>query len=990
MKAFNAGGMDQDENHVCAPGDGGMAAASSHAAVPQTMSSLMLLLEMQRDMAVEQLRCEGLQGYLETVLSSAVRLPGFDCGGVYLCDKNSGELELIAHRGLSETFIKQVGHYHGDSPQALLVRAGKPVYGTREDLPPEVAESVAAEGLQLLAIIPIRDEDRVVAALNVSSHAHARIEHASRIMLETLAAQAEGTIALIRTREARQQAERQLWLAAEGAEIGSWVADFNSGGFEASELTLALHGIPSDFVLNAESAMEAVHPDDREKVAAALKRSIEHGEPYSCEYRTWLPGREGRWVYSTARFFDDRGHRRLYGVSWGITNNKKSEAALLEARETLERRVAERTAELEAANDALREQTEHLEMALDASHAGVSSWDIGSETLDWDNRVRMLYGFEKDGPITLEDLWGEMHPEDREKLRADVAAIDSPGCEDSWNHEFRIIHPVLGERWIGRLGRVERDETGRARRALGITFDITDRKRTEESLRRSEEKYRSLYESMMDAYASIDMDGRIIESNRAFQEMLGYTQDELCQLSYQDITPEKWHAMELEIAADERFLARGYTELYEKEYRRKDGCVFPVELRTFLLRNPNGVPTAMWAIVRDITERKTAEQTMLELNYNLERRVAERTAELRHSEARFRQLAEATFEGIAICEDGILMDANPQLAVINGYELSEMIGRPILDFIAPESREFLEERIKDPHETNYEFVGLRKDGSTFPGESHAFMRMWQGRRIRVSAVRDLTKVKQAAARLQAQQKELAQAQRLALISEISAGIVHQLAQPLSAIGMNIAAALADPETCGSPRCRHLEILAALQADVVRMRDTITHLRALADVERPKRSSIGFNELVERVLPLLREEAGRCQTKLMFNPGQNLPTVSADTVQISQVVLNLVRNAFEACANKEPDQRLVRLTTGVMVDGNVELNVIDSGSGIAEEVLARMFTPLFSTKPEGLGIGLRLSRTIVHAHGGDIFGRNNSDSPGATFSVILPVDGETIP
>jgi PAS domain S-box-containing protein len=833
---------------------------------PQAMRSLMQLLEIQRDLAVEQLRCGDLSEYLETLLASAVRLPGFDCGGVYLCDGQSGSMELIAHRGLSETFVKQVRHYSGDSPQACLVSSGQLVYRGRADLPPELAASLEAEGLHLLAMIPIRDQDRVVAALNVSSHGHALLDNASRIALETLAAQAEGTIALIRTREARRGAERQLRLAMEGAELGSWVADFDSGNFNASELAGSLHGLASGLSLNVESAMDPVHPDDRAMVEAALKRSIEHGDPFSCEYRIWLPGREGRWLSSRARFFDDHGHRRLYGIVREITDRKKSEAALVEARDSLERRVAERTAELEAANAALREQTTRLELALDASKGGVSSWEIGSETLDWDHRVRELYGLEKDVPVTFDDLMRRLHPDDRKALLKDVAVIDAPGFGDHWNHEFRIVHPVLGERWIGRLGKVERDAEGRARRVLGISFDITGRKEIEESLRRSE-------------------------------------------------------------------------------------------------------------------------QTMRDWNQALERRVAGRTAELNRTEARFRQLAEATFEGISISEEGVLIDCNPQLARINGYEIQEMIGRPILDFIAPESVEFVKARLDDPQETNYEFVGLRKDGTRFPGECHASMRSWQGRQTRVSAVRDLTNVKQAAARIQAQQTELAQAQRLALVSEVSAGIVHQMGQPLSAIGLNIAAALAGSNTCGSSQCPNLKVLAELQADVGRMRDTVTHLKALADVEKPVRSSTGFNELVERLLPLLREEASRHQTELVFHPERHLPAVAADAVQFSQVILNLARNAFEACGDQADGRRLVCLTTCLTGDGAVELKVIDSGAGIADRVRARMFEPFLTTKPDGLGIGLRLSRTIVHAHGGKISGCNNTGAPGATFSVILPAEAE---
>jgi two-component system, cell cycle sensor histidine kinase and response regulator CckA len=130
-----------------------------------------------------------------------------------------------------------------------------------------------------------------------------------------------------------------------------------------------------------------------------------------------------------------------------------------------------------------------------------------------------------------------------------------------------------------------------------------ERKQTEIALRKSEAKYRRLHESLMDGFVQVDLQGHIIEWNSIYQTMLGYTEDELRSLSYVELTPEKWHAFEAKIVSDQIF-TRGYSEVYEKEYRRKDGSVFPVELRTSLLRDEAGVATGMWAIVRDLTEHK--------------------------------------------------------------------------------------------------------------------------------------------------------------------------------------------------------------------------------------------------------------------------------------------------------------------------------------------------------------------------------------------------
>jgi two-component system, cell cycle sensor histidine kinase and response regulator CckA len=161
----------------------------------------------------------------------------------------------------------------------------------------------------------------------------------------------------------------------------------------------------------------------------------------------------------------------------------------------------------------------------------------------------------------------------------------------------------------------EIEERRRAEQALRLARDELETRvcertaelaRTNEVLRESEAKYRRLHESMNDAFVSVEMSGRILDSNQAYRHMLGYTAVELAQLSYLDLTPEKWHATETRIV-QEQILKQGFSDVYEKEYRRKDGTVFPVELRTFLLTDDQGKPVAMWAIVRDLSERKRLE-----------------------------------------------------------------------------------------------------------------------------------------------------------------------------------------------------------------------------------------------------------------------------------------------------------------------------------------------------------------------------------------------
>ena len=137
----------------------------------------------------------------------------------------------------------------------------------------------------------------------------------------------------------------------------------------------------------------------------------------------------------------------------------------------------------------------------------------------------------------------------------------------------------------------------------GVTLLLFRVARQQRHLAANEQRYRRLHESMVDAYAQVDMSGRLVEWNRAFEQMLGYEPAVLARKTYGELTPERWHGMEARVIA-EQVLARGYSDVYEKEYIRADGKPFPVELRTYLARDGRGEPAGMWAIVRDITERK--------------------------------------------------------------------------------------------------------------------------------------------------------------------------------------------------------------------------------------------------------------------------------------------------------------------------------------------------------------------------------------------------
>lgn len=153
-----------------------------------------------------------------------------------------------------------------------------------------------------------------------------------------------------------------------------------------------------------------------------------------------------------------------------------------------------------------------------------------------------------------------------------------------------------------------------------------------------EMQYSRLFESMTDAYACIDMQGYITDSNANFQTMTGYSKEELLSLNYRQLTPDKWHAKEKEII-ENQVIPNGTSQLFEKEYLRKDGTIISVELKIFLLKNAADEPIGMWAIIRDISERKRSEAALMQAYNKLETRVAERTAELVKANERTRKMS---------------------------------------------------------------------------------------------------------------------------------------------------------------------------------------------------------------------------------------------------------------------------------------------------------------------------------------------------------------
>ena len=220
------------------------------------------------------------------------------------------------------------------------------------------------------------------------------------------------------------------------------------------------------------------------------------------------------------------------------------------------------------------------------------------------------------------------------------------------------------------------------------------------------------------------------------------------------------------------------------------------------------------------------------------------------------------------------------------------------------------------------------------------------------------------------------------MGELAASLAHELNQPLAAVVSNAGAAqrFLDGEPPDLAEVR--ETLSDIAEDGLRAGEVIRRLRALLKREEPAREPLAANRVVREVLGLLRNDVSLRGVSVRTELAEGLAPVRGDRVQLQQVLLNLLLNAMDAVRDAAEGERKITVLTSAEEEGAVQLAVADTGPGLDEEQLGRIFEPFYTTKPDGLGMGLAVSRTIIDAHGGKLWAENSPDG-GATFRVSLP-------
>ena len=481
----------------------------------------------------------------------------------------------------------------------------------------------------------------------------------------------------------------------------------------------------------------------------------------------------------------------------------------------------------------------------------------------------------------------------------------------------------------------------------------------------SEERFGQLVECLPQTVFEFDDKGFFTYVNRCALETFGYRADEVVGLHVSEVfVPEEWDRIRANLS---RLFAAGSFDDHEYVAKRKDGSTFPVQIFSSLILR-NGQPAGVRGIVVDISGRKEWEHA------------------LRTSEHRYRRLIETAQDGICVFDSlGRLLEFNESFCRISGYSPQELRRMTIGDLDAVESPEQILchiGRIGESGTDRFETKHRRKDGVLIDVDVAAtLLDPLEGRFV--IFVRDTTEQKRIESRIKEREATLLHAARLSTLGEMASGIAHELNQPLSAILSYGDACLCLAEARPPDLARIVRNLGQIVSQGERAGVIIRRMRALAKGRIPRYGSVDLNETVRNAVSLVRWELSQNGMPLSLELAESVPPVFADSVQIEQVLLNLIRNAIDAMRHTTDEPRLLTLRTLVSNDGHVRVEVCDRGIGLSQAQREHLFEPFFTTKPDGLGIGLSISRTIVEAHEGILDARPNVGR-GTVFFFSLPV------
>jgi two-component system, LuxR family, sensor kinase FixL len=542
------------------------------------------------------------------------------------------------------------------------------------------------------------------------------------------------------------------------------------------------------------------------------------------------------------------------------------------------------------------------------------------------------------------------------------AELFSQGC---WTGELTRRRRDGAIVFVASLWVLARDDAGLPQAVTEVDNDVTEQRRGDQARLRLE----AIVESSHDAIIGATLDGEITSWNRSAETIFGYAADEIRGRSLTVLLPAD--RIREEEAILDRIRRGEKVNQYETLRRRKDGVEIDILLAVSPIRDPTGKIIGASKIARDITHQKRTETG------------------LRASQSQLRSLINTVPDAVVVIDErGAIGSFSPAAERLFGYSEAELIGENVKKLMPNPYRDqhdgYLERYLRtgEKHIIGIGRVvtGMRKDGTIFPLELAVGEARIEGKRIFTGFIRDLTDRQKTERRLEELQSELIHVSRLSEMSQMGSTLAHELNQPLTAITNYVETGRRWIELQNPAKA--VENLEKAAGQASRAGEIIQGLRQFTEKGRTERRPEPINQVVEEASALALIGAKQLGIRTEFELAPGTPLATIDKVQIQQVLVNLIRNSIEAMA--EAERRVLTIRIALTNAALVEISVADTGPGIPEDIMAKLFRPFMTTKPKGMGIGLSISRSIVQAHGGELRAERNADG-GATFRVTLPLD-----
>ncbi|MGA2670197.1 MAG: PAS domain S-box protein [Dehalococcoidia bacterium] len=680
--------------------------------------------------------------------------------------------------------------------------------------------------------------------------------------------------------------------------------------------------------------VQLIHPNDVDMVADRYARRLK-GEAVPQIYNFRIIRKDGdiRW-----------GELNAVPISW---DNRA--AVLCFASDVTERKRAE---------ERLKESEQKYRTILEEMGDGYFETDLaGNLTFVNDEMTRRL-GYSREELIGMN--YGALRPKE-----------ESKAVFEAYNRMYKTGEPLRDffTEIICKDGRhifaetsafPTRNEKGEIIGFRGIRRDITERKRAEEALRQSEERYRTILEEMEEGYYEVDLAGTFTFVNDAMTRILGYSRDELIGMNYKAYTPQE--SIKPIFQAYNRVYRTGEPlKWYPMTEFRKDGTLILAEDSVLPLRNEKGEVIGFRGISRNVTEHKKAEEA------------------LRQSEERYRAILEEMEDSyFEVDLGGNLTFVNNAVCRDLGYSIEELIGMSYKGFTAEDDINSVFRVFNEVYRTGVPNKGFpwkitRKDGTHgFAETSVSPLQNDKGEIIGFRGVgRDITERRKM-------EEQLILTDRLASVGQLAAGIAHELNNPLTGV-IGFSDLLLERDFPADVK----EDLETVNREAKRAVNIVKGLLSFAREQKTEKSLVNINIIIQGVLQIRSYEQRVSNIEVDARLAPTLPQVMGNGVQLQQVFINIIVNAEQAMTEAHGRGKLTIVTE--QVGDMVRASITDDGPGISPADMKRLFTPFFTTREvgKGTGLGLSICHGIVTEHGGKIYVESELGK-GATFVVELPI------